>query len=208
MRYTVFCRETGKAVRLYQGGSPSLIVTSPTEVVVEGSFWPDYRLDVRSDDMGAELLVPVPCAPEPKPWEEVTLDTGSDTPRWVTSQSLTSAQGAAWTKIKVARSAANASPILVGGMLFDVKGDSLSLLSSKVQAMTFLEERETLWTLADNTQALVSASDLVRVVSGFSRRADLLHQVSVDLRGRIDRAASAEEALAVVWPAELPSLDF
>ena len=93
-------------------------------------------------------------------------------------------------------------------MLFDVKGDSLSLLSSKVQAMTFLEELETLWTLADNTQARISVSDLVRVVSGFSRRADLLHQVSVDLRGRIDRAASAEEALAVVWPAELPSLDF
>ena len=180
-------------MRLYQGISPSLIVTSPTEVVVEGAFWPDYRLDVRSDDMGSELLVPVPSAPEPKPWEEVTLDTGSDTPRWVASQSLASAQGAAWAKIKVARSAANASPLLVGGMLFDVKGDSLSLISSKVQAMTFLEELETLWTLADNTQARVSISDLVRVVSGFSRRADLLHQVSVNLRGQIDRACHCRE---------------
>jgi len=208
MNYTVFCRETRKALRTYSGTPAHLIVKAPNEEVVEGRFWPDYSLDIRSDDMGEEMCVPVPCAPQPRPWEDVTLDTSSDTPRWVISQSTSAARAEAWAAVKLHRSSSIFAPLKVDDMLFDVKGDSLALITAKLQEMTLLGLQATVWTLSNNAQVIVSADTLRRVVVGFSKRAEAAHLLSQDLRSRIESAETAGAALGVVWPPDFTSLDF
>lgn len=108
---------------------------------------------------------------------------------------------ARWAVLKQARDAAEVEPVQVGSMLFDVDDRSLQRRSMALEiASDYGPGWSEVWTLADNSMAVVTEADLRQITAALAVRTRDLHQVGRALRAQIMAATTVEQVQSVVWP--------
>jgi len=125
--------------------------------------------------------------------------------RWQPVPTLASHQAAAWARIKAARADAETAPITVGLYTFDADGSSQQRIAGAVQMASLAvaagqgADFSISWTLADNTTANLSASEIIDVGLSLGQQISAAHARSRVLRAQIDAATSADELNLINW---------
>lgn len=117
-----------------------------------------------------------------------------------TEDTLQDAKQRQWAQIKQTREILDAQPIIIEDMRFDADANSKQKIMSAILEMQDVPDTTLRnWTLADNTIATITKSDLIALNSAISTRADTLQNISQLLRARIDAATNVSDVVAVVW---------
>lgn len=172
------------------------------EACIEGSWWPDYRLDIRADDMGDELLVAVPAAPAAPEGMQATYSAESE--QWVIEPTLETLRAQRWAELRTERDAREVAPLLIDGRTWDVDERSVARIGLALKEAELTPGWAKAWTLADNSVEIVNARMLLAVLLGLAARGEQLHATSRILRQRVETATTPAEVAAVTWPDEDP----
>lgn len=98
--------------------------------------------------------------------------------------------------LKADRDRLEVEDITVDGNTFDYDGKARERINNAIIALQ-ASNGSILWTLADNNSVLVTAQDLVAVVSAVAVRSNTLHIAYRDAKARVNAAMTAEEVNAV-----------
>lgn len=174
------------------------------EAHLDGELWPHYRLIVTASDAGDEVISAVPCPPpEPLPLRGHvhTLDEQSWT--WSTELTLDGARDARWTAIKEERDRRSMpAQVSAGGLVWDTNARSRELIRDALMTASIVGPTwSSMWTLADNTRFLATATDLQGVVLAYAAVTEAVFQTAAAMREQIDAAASIYDLNAITWPA-------
>ena len=98
--------------------------------------------------------------------------------------------------LKADRDRLEVEDIEVDGHLYDYDEKARERINNAIIALQS-SNGSILWTLADNNSVLVTAQDLVAVVSAVAVRSNALHVAYRDAKARVNAAMTAEEVNAV-----------
>lgn len=101
-------------------------------------------------------------------------------------------------ELKGHRDTEEVSPILVNGHLFDYDDKARERINAAIIALD-LTQGEITWTLADNTDTVVTSTDLKYVVAMVAQRSNELHIKYRGLRSQVDQATTKAEVESIVW---------
>ena len=104
-------------------------------------------------------------------------------------------------ELKGTRDMKEVEPISVNGHLFDFDQKASERISFAITALELSGESIT-WTLADNTNTIVTANDLKAVVAAVAVRSDKLHTTYRTLVDRVEACESKEQVNSIQWPEE------
>lgn len=185
----------------FTGSAEALEINTPAGcIAVPGAH---DRLCRRYDAEAADVVAWQPPAPS-----DTTLTAWSwdaDAERWQPVPTLASHQAAAWARIKAARADAETAPITVGLYTFDADDSSQQRIAGAVQMASLAvaagqgADFSISWTLADNTTATLSATEIIAVGLSLGQQISAAHARSRVLRAQIDAATSAEELNLINW---------
>ena len=127
---------------------------------------------------------------------------------WATKQwvyDLTEGRAQAWSRIKSARESVEFGPFVWGGQTFDGDSESQRRIQGAAQLATLAQATgqpfSIDWTLADNTQATLTAAEMIGVGVALGQHVNGAHGIARTLRTQIDAATTPEELEAIQWPA-------
>lgn len=100
------------------------------------------------------------------------------------------------TSLKADRDRLEVEDIEVDGHLYDYDEKARERINNAIIALQ-ASGTSILWTLANNDSVLVTAQDLVAVVSAVAVRSNALHVAYRDAKAKVNAAMTAEEANAV-----------
>lgn len=126
-----------------------------------------------------------------------------ETKQWV--HNLSEARAQAWARIKSARESVEFGPFVWGGQTFDGDSESQRRIQGAAQLATLAQATgqpfSIDWTLADNTQATLTAAEMIGVGMALGQHVNGAHGIARTLRTQIDAATTPEELEAIQWPA-------
>ena len=132
----------------------------------------------------------------------------SHTWNWTTKQwayDLSEDRAQAWSRIKSARESVEFGPFVFGGQTFDGDSESQRRIQGAAQLATLAQATgqpfSIDWTLADNTQATLTAAEMIGVGVALGQHVNGAHGIARTLRTQIDAATTPEELEAIQWPA-------
>ena len=132
----------------------------------------------------------------------------SHTWNWATKQwayDLTEGRAQAWSRIKSARESVEFGLFAWGGQTFDGDSESQRRIQGAAQLATLAQATgqpfSIDWTLADNTQATLTATEMIGVGVALGQHVNGAHGIARTLRIQIDAATTPEELEAIQWPA-------
>lgn len=144
----------------------------------------------------------VPIEPQPSPWHSYDWPTHT----WIDSRTLADLAAAKWVQIKAERDRQESAGFPYLGRWLD--SDSLSVQRISAAALAGLAalaagaSLSIEWTCADNSVLTLDAQQLAAMPTALAAHADVLHQISRDLRAQIDAATTAEALELIQWPIE------
>lgn len=100
------------------------------------------------------------------------------------------------TSLKADRDRLEVEDIEVDGHLYDYDEKARERINNAIIALQ-ASGTSILWTLANNDSALVTAQDLIAVVSAVAVRSNTLHIAYRDAKAKVNAAMTAEEVNAV-----------
>jgi len=134
--------------------------------------------------------------------------SASHTWNWSTKQwtyDLTEGRAQAWARIKAARESMEFGPFVWDGQTFDGDSESQRRIQGAAQLATLAQATgqpfSIDWTLADNTQATLTATEMIGVGVALGQHVNGAHGIARTLRTQIDAATTPEELEAIQWPA-------
>jgi hypothetical protein len=96
-------------------------------------------------------------------------------------------------------------PFVCGGQTFDGDSESQRRIQGAAQLATLAQATgqpfSIDWTLADNTQATLTATEMIGVGVALGQHVNGAHGIARALRAQIDAATTPEELEAIQWPA-------
>lgn len=98
--------------------------------------------------------------------------------------------------LKADRDRLEVEDIEVNGHLYDYDEKARERINNAIIALQ-ASNGSILWTLADNNSVLVTAQDLIAVVSAVAVRSNALHVAYRDAKAKVNAAMTAEEVNAV-----------
>lgn len=101
-------------------------------------------------------------------------------------------------ELKLIRDNKEVEDIEVNGNLFDYDDKARERINAAIIALD-VTGGTIMWTLADNTDAEVSANDLRMVVAMVAQRSNILHVKYRTLKEQVQNAQTKEEVEAIVW---------
>lgn len=126
---------------------------------------------------------------------------------WATKQwihSLTEARVQAWDRIKASRDAAEFGTFTWNDHVFDGDSESQRRIQGAAQlailAQAMGQPFSIDWTLANNAQVALSASDMVGVGSALGQKVSSVHGTARGLREVIQGALTQNQLDAIQWP--------
>lgn len=200
---TIFSRSSRTPLRVTHG--EVACVLGDDEACIEGSWWPDYRLDIRADDLGDELLVAVPAAPAAPEGMQTTYSVEAE--QWVIEPTLETLRAQRWAALRTQRDALEVAPLLIDGRTWDVDERAVARIGLALKEAELTPGWSELWTLADDSICTVTAPVLMRVLLALAARGRRLHRAGRALRQRLAEATTAADIEAVTWPEEVPDAD-
>ena len=118
---------------------------------------------------------------------------------------MSEARAEAWSRIKSARESVEFGPFVWGGQTFDGDSESQRRIQGAAQLATLAQATgqpfSIDWTLADNTQATLTATEMIGVGVALGQHVNGAHGIARTLRTQIDAATTPEELEAIQWPA-------
>lgn len=100
------------------------------------------------------------------------------------------------TSLKAQRDVLEVEDITVDGNTFDYDEKARERINNAIIALQ-ASGTSILWTLADNNSVLVTAQDLIAVVSAVAVRSNALHIAYRDAKAKVNAAMTAEEVKVV-----------
>ena len=132
----------------------------------------------------------------------------SHTWNWTTKQwayDLSEGRAQAWSRIKSVRESVEFGPFVFGGQTYDGDSESQRRIQGAAQLATLAQATgqpfSIDWTLADNTQATLTAAEMIGVGVALGQHVNGAHGIARTLRTQIDAATTPEELEAIQWPA-------
>lgn len=184
-RWLAFYRPaTGEIVQVaYLSGNQGMVaamlgckvmeITQKESARVRGvSYVKDSRIIVAGDP------------PRNREWDWKTLS-------WTDPRTISDLRAQVWSRMKTARAAATAAPFEMDGMKFDAGPLSVAALNTQATAAANhagSKPFEVLWTLADNTTATLTRTQLLKLQAGVAQRAATVHNQFQALREQVDAA--------------------
>ena len=101
-------------------------------------------------------------------------------------------------QLKALRDAKEVEDILVNGHLYDYDDKARERINAAIIALD-VSGGSIMWTLADNTDTEVTATDLKYVIAMVAQRSNALHMKYRTLRESVENAQSKEEVEAINW---------
>jgi len=87
------------------------------------------------------------------------------------------------------------------GSLFDSDEKSQGIIQGAVLAITAgIPFPDRMWTLADNTERLVTAADMLQIGGALLTHMGTVHDTAVALKGQLSEAITVEEVNSIQWP--------
>ena len=102
------------------------------------------------------------------------------------------------SQLKSIRDAKEVEDILANGHLYDYDDKARERINAAIIALE-VSGGSIMWTLADNTDAEVTATDLKYVIAMVAQRSNALHMKYRTLKESVENAQSKEEVEAVNW---------
>lgn len=102
------------------------------------------------------------------------------------------------TQLKALRDAKEVEDILVNGHLYDYDDKARERINAAIIALD-VSGGSIMWTLADNTDTEVTATDLKMVIAMVAQRSNALHMKYRTLKESVENAQSKEEVEAINW---------
>lgn len=102
------------------------------------------------------------------------------------------------TQLKALRDAKEVEDILVNGHLYDYDDKARERINAAIIALD-VSGGSIMWTLADNTDTEVTATDLKYVIAMVAQRSNALHMKYRTLKESVENAQSKEEVEAINW---------
>lgn len=103
-------------------------------------------------------------------------------------------------ELKTARDTLEVEPIEYNGNLFDYDDKARDRINAAIIALDLMGEGASLsWTTANNTEAVVTASDLRNVIAAVAVRSNELHVKYRELKAAAEAATSKEELDAITF---------
>lgn len=102
------------------------------------------------------------------------------------------------TQLKALRDTKEVEDILVNGHLYDYDEKARERINAAIIALD-VSGGSIMWTLADNTDAEVTATDLKMVIAMVAQRSNALHMKYRTLKESVENAQSKEEVEAINW---------
>lgn len=137
------------------------------------------------------------------PWPWAVWD--SQTKSWVDPRTLDDMKAAQWTALKAERERREYGTFTWDGDTFDCDRDSTAKIMGAVQtAMLAAQDNQPFskdWTLADNTERTLSGADMIGAGLALSAQISAIYDTARALHAQIDAATTAQEVLAITWPA-------
>lgn len=193
--YAVFDQSTGRCKQVFTAESQSNAETVCAEGQVALPVDAGFAQDANYFDGVA--LVPMPQKPSPHHIFNYT------TKQWQDPRTLQDLKDAQWAKIKQARAAAIAAPLVTPYGTFDADEYSRTAITDSVLLLQTLSKRgqpQTIrFTLADNTDIDMSVSQIEDVGLMLGEKTNLVFEKGRLLREAIEAATTAEEVAGVVW---------
>jgi hypothetical protein len=121
-------------------------------------------------------------------------------PQWVETGALEQAKAAAWAAAKIERDKAEAAPFEFAGNLYDpnkinLTGAALRALMAQLAGVSITRT----WTLADNSEVVLTGDQLIGAGAILADRVDAIHEHGRALRKLIDNATTPAEAYGYTW---------
>jgi hypothetical protein len=159
-----------------------------------GSYFDHYVLNgVLTPYSPTEAALKLHRPMYPATWNNASMS-------WDDLRSLAEIKVTKWNEIKAARTAADYSPITVGGHTFDANQESQQKIAGAVQLALIAGSSFTLdWTLTDNTVETLTQAEMIQVGVSLGQRTSSIYSTARVLREQIEAAKTAEDVLAVVW---------
>lgn len=124
---------------------------------------------------------------------------------WKDPRTLDDLKGSKWSDIKKERDALEFGGFLWEGHLFDSTPISQQRISHAAQAAMIAQTLGSSftrdWTLADNTQVLLNAVEMLAVAAALNAHIELAHSRSRFLREKIESAGSTRAIKGIDWVA-------
>jgi hypothetical protein len=124
---------------------------------------------------------------------------------WVDPRTLDDLKASQWASMKAERDWREYGTFSWDGSVFDCDRDSTAKIMGAVQtAMIAAQAGQSFsvdWTLADNTVRTLSGADLIAAGATLTAQVSSIYSTGRTLRDEIEAATTAEDVLAVAWPA-------
>lgn len=119
---------------------------------------------------------------------------------------LDEAKASKLNQLKDARDAAEVEPIESGGYLYDYDEKARDRVNAAIIALDLMGEGATIeWTMANNTNANVTANDLRAMIGAVALRSNTLHVKYRHLKDMVNAAQTYEEVQAITWDTPIPA---
>ena len=200
---TIFSRASRAPLRVTHGDA--VCVVGDDEACLDGSWWPDYRLDIRADDHGDELLVAVPAAPAAPEGMQTTYSVEAE--QWVIEPTLDALKSQRCEALRLERNLREVAPLQYGGGLWDVDERAVARIGLALKLAELMPRWSSTWTLADDSERTVTAPVLMGVLLALAMRGERLHVTKRRLCMQVAAATTAAEVAAVTWPQEVLDAD-
>jgi hypothetical protein len=120
---------------------------------------------------------------------------------WEDTRTIEVAREQAWTRIKLARAAAEAADFTWDGSAFQsdkarISGAVQMALLAQIASAPFSID----WTLSDNAVRTLSAQDMIAVGVALGQHVAGVFEIGRQLRVQIDAAATNADLAAIGWP--------
>lgn len=116
----------------------------------------------------------------------------------IPAHTLEEAKAEKITQLKALRDAKEVEDILVNGHLYDYDDKARERINAAIIALD-VSGGSIMWTLADNTDTEVTATDLKYVIAMVAQRSNALHMKYRTLKESVENAQSKEEVEAINW---------
>ncbi|MGK5031518.1 DUF4376 domain-containing protein [Janthinobacterium sp. MDT1-19] len=119
------------------------------------------------------------------------------------SDTLDTARARAWTRIKQARSLAEAADFVCCGVMYQADKDRIvGATQLALMAQAAGQPYSIDWTLSDNTHVPLDAAGMIAVGAALGAHVTGAFAICLQLRGQIAAATSFEALDAIVWPVQ------
>lgn len=137
----------------------------------------------------------------PQPSEHHEYDAAAD--MWIDARTLVSVKVRTWERIKEARSVAETSDFVCGGVVYQADKDRIvGAAQLALMAQAAGQPYSIDWTLSDNTYLTLDAAGMIAVGAALGAHVAEAFAIGLQLREQIAAATSYEALDAIVWPVQ------